>query len=137
MFCAPFKGARTSEPSSAFRTDTRAVGNELGDQPLAHAVRDVRSGPCGASDDITAMLPARIGIGIRPSGSPSMQDRPTLIALWVNVPRRCCARQHPGAAVLGRGVAQGHPAGQVLLRVDEGVAVVLVPGEGRRVPGFL
>ena len=39
------------------------------------------------------------------------------------------AGHHPRTAVLLVGVGQRHPAGQVLLRIDEGVAVVLVPGE--------
>ena len=39
------------------------------------------------------------------------------------------ARGDPGTAVVDRGVCQGQPAGQVLLGIGEGVAVVLVPGE--------
>ncbi len=47
------------------------------------------------------------------------------------------ARHHPRAAVLDGGVVQRDPDGEVLLRLGERVAVVLVPWEAARLLGLL
>src|SRR5215475_14296391 len=47
------------------------------------------------------------------------------------------ARHDPRTPVVHRDVGQGYPAGEVLLRLDVRVAVVLVPGKALRLLGLL
>jgi hypothetical protein len=53
------------------------------------------------------------------------------------VPTRVHPGNDPGAAVVDGGVGQGDPAREVLLGLDEVVAVVLVPGEPSGLLGLL
>ena len=47
------------------------------------------------------------------------------------------AGDHLRASVVDGGIGERHPAGEVLLRFDEGVAVVLMPRESARLLGLL
>ena len=82
------------------------------------------------------MLPARAGTGTAP-GASRRQTQPISESSWRERALSVQARRDPRAAVGLGGVGERNPAGQILLRLEVGVAVVLVPGELRRGPGFL
>ena len=76
------------------------------------------------------MLPAAAGHGHRLGGI-AQADEADVGVLVGQRAQPVQPRHDPGAPVLLGGVGQRDPARQVLLRLDERVAVVLVPGERR------
>ena len=92
---------------------------------------------CGVSDENTTIPPARTG-----AGTERRRLGEALKAEWldVRVVERAGAvesRSHVRAAVVHGGVSDGDPAGEVGLRLDELVAVVLMPREATRLLGLL
>ena len=71
---------------------------------------------------------ARLPRGIR---------KPSLLSAMRQRAAQMPARNHPRASVVDRRVGERDPAGQVGLRLDVGVAVVLMPRERLRVLGLL
>jgi hypothetical protein len=105
----------------------RAIGRELHDVGLAHRIRPVRAGAVRREAREDDDAPAQTGTGTAPA-----LPRGNAIRGRSSSAGACRAGADPGrptAAVRFRGVGQRDPAGQVLLRLDERVSVVLVPRE--------
>ena len=93
---------------------------------------------CGVSDENTTTPPAGTSSGDRTRRDP--RRRTPSRAGRRSGAGGCRAVQpgeHPRAAVLDGGVGERDPAREVLLRLDERVAVVLVPREPARLLGLL
>ena len=103
-----------------------AVGRVLHDVRLAHGVGDVAFVACGVSELNTTTLPAGTGTSTASDQSPQ-HSSPIGVERWASVPSPVHARHHRDAAVVGRRVGDRDPAREVRLRLDVGVAVVLVP----------
>ena len=125
-------GGDRGDAAAGFGPDRRPRSARPDDVGLARP--PVRLGPSSAASATrTRRVPAAAGTR---RGRRAQAEQPMPVYSWASVPRRCSAGRPTGTRC-PRWHRSAPPAGQVLLRLDEGVPVVLAPRERDWCPASL